>query len=337
MASGGYIVTAAATGAIGLAATVWQVGLAAGRCLVRARDSLACPRRDARIARATGGLWPRLRARACGRQSRRRRRAAPWPPAWSPGSASVTRCTSLRFRGDLRGGRDYRPPLPEARRRRGSGHPTTEGSARAWRSARGGLCSGRCCRLRPSSSGNIATKPAHPGALPTLLHHGGRSVTAATTLAVPDLRWTQSVRLVLPSPSAGVTGSTGQARGLSSRAAPRSTSPPTLLFALPSHSSGLVLVAAFLLAGTGIGFAETAESALVVSGSCRTGYAVAASGCSEGCNRLATLRSSAIVGVLWAAVSPTVAFAYAAGWMVVSLLVVLARSRAPGHRMTLPV
>ena len=30
--------------------------------------------------------------------------------------------------------------------------------------------------------------------------------------------------------------------------------------------------------------------------------------------------SSAVVGVLWAAVSPTVAFFYAAGWMLVSLL-----------------
>jgi hypothetical protein len=30
--------------------------------------------------------------------------------------------------------------------------------------------------------------------------------------------------------------------------------------------------------------------------------------------------SSAVVGLLWTAVSPTVAFAYAAGWMLVSLL-----------------
>jgi MFS family permease len=90
------------------------------------------------------------------------------------------------------------------------------------------------------------------------------------------------------------------------------------LFALPSHAWP-VLVVAFLLAGSGIGFAETAESALVarllpdrLRGS---GF-----GLLGGVQSFGDFASSAVVGLLWTAVSPTVGFAYAAGWMVVSLL-----------------
>ncbi len=73
-----------------------------------------------------------------------------------------------------------------------------------------------------------------------------------------------------------------------------------------------------MLAGSGIGFAETAESALMarllpdrLRGS---GF-----GLLGGVQSLGDFASSAVVGLLWAAVSPTVAFAYAAGWMLVSL------------------
>ena len=76
---------------------------------------------------------------------------------------------------------------------------------------------------------------------------------------------------------------------------------------------------AFLLAGSGIGLAETAESALMarllpdrLRGS---GF-----GLLGGVQSFGDFASSAAVGVLWAAVSPSVAFAYAAGWMIVSFL-----------------
>ena len=75
---------------------------------------------------------------------------------------------------------------------------------------------------------------------------------------------------------------------------------------------------AFALAGTGIGLAETAESALVASllpdrlrGS---GF-----GLLGGVQSAGDFASSAIVGLLWTAVSPLAGFAYAAAWMVLAV------------------
>src|SRR6266542_1914760 len=74
----------------------------------------------------------------------------------------------------------------------------------------------------------------------------------------------------------------------------------------------------FCLAGAGIGLAETAESTLVahllpdrLRGS---GF-----GLLGGLQSAGDFLSSAVVGVLYAAVSPTAGFAYAAGWMVLSV------------------
>src|SRR6266496_3479522 len=74
----------------------------------------------------------------------------------------------------------------------------------------------------------------------------------------------------------------------------------------------------FCLAGAGIGLAETAESTLVahllpdrLRGS---GF-----GLLGGLQSAGDFLSSAVVGVLYAAVSPTAGFAYAAAWMVLSV------------------
>ena len=91
-----------------------------------------------------------------------------------------------------------------------------------------------------------------------------------------------------------------------------------MLFAVSAHV-WVTLILAFLLAGAGIGLAETSESALVASvlpdhlrGS---GF-----GLLGGIESLGDFASSAAVGLLWTAVSPTAGFLYAAGWMVISVL-----------------
>jgi hypothetical protein len=80
-----------------------------------------------------------------------------------------------------------------------------------------------------------------------------------------------------------------------------------------------MLLIAFTLAGSGIGLAETSESALVASmlpehlrGS---GF-----GLLGGIQSAGAFASSAAVGLLYTIVSPTVGFAYAAGWMLLSVL-----------------
>ena len=82
-----------------------------------------------------------------------------------------------------------------------------------------------------------------------------------------------------------------------------------LIFAAGPHAPWLLL-AGFLLAGTGIGCAETSESTAAVNGFGVLGLVQAAG----------DLASSAIAGLLWAAVSPETGFAYAASWMAAALL-----------------
>ena len=80
------------------------------------------------------------------------------------------------------------------------------------------------------------------------------------------------------------------------------------------------LLAAFALAGAGIGLAETAESALVahqVPDHLRgSGFGLLGAVQSGG-----DLAASATVGLLWTVISPAVAFGYAASWMIAATTV----------------
>ncbi len=82
-------------------------------------------------------------------------------------------------------------------------------------------------------------------------------------------------------------------------------------------------MAAFLLAGSGIGLAETAESALVAA-TVPARLRGSGFGLLGGVQSLGDFASSAAVGLLWTTVSPTAGFAYAAAWMAVAALAALA-------------
>lgn len=99
------------------------------------------------------------------------------------------------------------------------------------------------------------------------------------------------------------------------------------LFAIGS-SRWPVLLVGFALAGTGIGFAETAESSVVAQllPDRLRGNGFGVLGLVQS---LGDLGSSAAVGILWSLVSPQVAFGYAACWMLGSL--VAARLTRPGR------
>ena len=90
-----------------------------------------------------------------------------------------------------------------------------------------------------------------------------------------------------------------------------------LLFAFSTSSSALILTG-FLLAGVGIGFAETAEStavALALPERLRgKGYGLLGLVQSFG-----DLGATMTAGILWALFSPAVAFTYAAAWMAASI------------------
>jgi MFS family permease len=150
----------------------------------------------------------------------------------------------------------------------------------------------------------------------TLLHHGGRSLTAATSLAV----------LLYAGHNLAATGTALWAGRMIDRSGPRlaiGVAGATYLagyglFAAGPHSWPLLLLA-FVLAGAGIGFGEPAESAAIA-------YALPDQLRPNGFGLLGVvqgvgaLTSSAVVGLLWSQVSAEAGFAYAATWMLGALL-----------------
>lgn len=80
----------------------------------------------------------------------------------------------------------------------------------------------------------------------------------------------------------------------------------------------LALGLAFVMAGIGIGAVETGEHALVAS-TAPSELRGSAFGLLAGLQSVGDLLASGIVGILWTLVGPSVAFTYAAFWMVLAL------------------
>lgn len=151
-----------------------------------------------------------------------------------------------------------------------------------------------------------------------LLHTGAhaRDLTAATSLAI----------LLYAAHNAVATISALGAGQLADRINPRVVFAAGttvyvgayVLFAIGPHSWPALLVA-FGLGGTGIGFAETAESTVVARGLPERlrGNGFGVLGLTQA---IGDLGATLVAGLLWSLVSPGVAFGYAAAWMLASLL-----------------
>jgi len=88
---------------------------------------------------------------------------------------------------------------------------------------------------------------------------------------------------------------------------------------LAATGSSIVVIAVFfVIAGVGIGFAETAESA-AVAGLAPDELVGSAFGLLAAVQSFGNFAASAVVGGLWTLVSPRAAFAYLAAWMLLSL------------------
>ena len=144
---------------------------------------------------------------------------------------------------------------------------------------------------------------------------GGRSVTAATSLAIL-LYAAHNGAAALASLAGGHVADRVNARAVFASGATMYVL-GYALFAWEQHAWPVLLLA-FLLAGVGIGFAETAESTVVAQllpdhlrG---TGFGVLGL-----VQSLGDLGATVVAGILWAVVSPSVAFGYAAVWMAASV------------------
>jgi MFS family permease len=95
-----------------------------------------------------------------------------------------------------------------------------------------------------------------------------------------------------------------------------------LVLAVTGDSLG-VLAVGFVLAGVGIGCVETAEHAAVAR-LAPEHLRGSAFGLLATVQSLGNFAASAVAGLLWTLVSPTAAFLYAAGWMLVALVAFVA-------------
>ncbi|MBW8802869.1 MAG: MFS transporter [Catenulisporales bacterium] len=311
LASGGYVVTAVATAAIGAATAVWQVGVL--RAVAWAARGIRSPARDALLA----SLAPR---KAYGRAFGLERAGDNLGAVAGPLLASLL-VTLVGIRHTLylafvpglfaaaaitiaaRQARDV-AASPEARR-------SFRINLTALREAGAGRA---LIPIAAFELGNVATTLLILRAT-GLLHHGSRSLTSATALAI----------LLYAAHNVAATGVALAGGHWIDKAGPRivfATGAAVyvagyLVFAFAGHAWPIP-AAAFVLAGAGIGLAETAESALfarMLPDHLR-GSGFGLLGLTQSAGAFA---STAVVGLLWAAFSPTLGFGYAAAWMLLSM------------------
>ena len=312
IASGGYLVTAVATSAIGLSTAVWQV--AGLRALAWMSRGIRSPARDTLLI----SLVPR---EAYGRASGVERAGdnagaiiGPLLAAALVGVVGIRQTMLLAFIPGIFAAFAITLAAREARRTivPAQGRRTLSFNLRELRQA------GLARALAPVALfevGNVATTLLILRAT-DLLHADGRGLAAATSVAI----------LLYAAHNGAATIAALIGGHVVDRANPRIVFAAGCacyvagyaVFAWDQHAWP-VLLGGFLLAGLGIGFAETAEStvvALMLPDHLRgNGYGVLGLVQSMG-----ALAASLIVGFLWATSTPTLAFGYAAAWMLAAAL-----------------
>jgi MFS family permease len=321
LASGGYLGTAVATGAIGLAGTVWQAGLLRG--LAWMSRGLRSPARDSLLA----SLVPRhAYGRAFGLERAGDNLGAVVGPLLAAGLVVWVGIRPTLLLAAVPGVFAAVAIIVAARE---AGRRAVAGTRRRLRLQIGALRRAGLVRpLLPIAAfelGNVATTLLILRAT-QLLTGGGRSVTAATSLAILLYAAHNAVAALVAAGGGHWIDRSGPRVVFATAAALYIAAYAG--FALPVHDPVAVLVF-FALAGAGIGLAETAESTLVAQllpdhlrGS---GFGVLG-----GLQSVCDLLASAVVGILYTVFSPLIGFAYAAGWMVLSVLAsaLLVRPRA---------
>jgi MFS family permease len=313
LASSGYATTALATAAIGLATTVWQAGVL--RAVAWAARGARGPARDALLASLAP---PHAYGRAFGVERAGDNLGAVAGPLLASLLVAVVGVRGAIYWALLPGllaAASITLTAREARRLHAD--PATRRAVRLNVSA---LAEAGVLRaMLPVALfeiGNVATTLLILRAT-QLLHGETRSLTAAASVAI----------LLYAGHNALATLASAAGGHWIDRAGPRVVFAAAAalyvaaygLFAGSWHAWP-PLLGAFALAGAGIGLAETAESTLVAQlvPERLRGSGFGALGAVQAAGDFA---ASAVVGLLWTVISPAVGFAYAATWMVASLLV----------------
>ncbi|MGH3003756.1 MAG: MFS transporter, partial [Gaiellaceae bacterium] len=315
LASGGYLATALATGAIGAAVATWQVG--ALRAFAWISRGIRSPARDTMLAQLAP---PHAYGRAFGLERAGDNLGAVVGPLLAAGLIHWIGIRPALYLAAAPGTLAALAITVAAHEARGQG----EAIRRRVRLHLADLRTAGVVRpLLPIAAfelGNVATTLLILRAT-TLLHHGGRTLAAATSLAV----------IVYAGHNLFGSGVAYAGGHWIDRAGPRSAFAAGaalyvgayLLFATAGHSWPPLLIA-FLLAGAGIGLAETAESSLFAR-LLPAHLRASGFGLLGGVQAFGDFASSAVVGVLWTVASPSVAFVYAAAWVGAAAVLALAR------------
>ncbi len=315
IASGGYLATGVATAAIGLATAVWQVAIL--RALAWASRGIRSPARDMVL---TSLVSRDAYGRAFGVERAGDNAGAIIGPLAASGlvaALGVRHAILLAIVPGILAAVAITVAAREARRTVVDNGARRTLSLNLTELRRAGLAR----VLTPVALfelGNVATTLLILRAT-DLLHSGGaagRDLTAATSLAI----------LLYAAHNATATVAALVGGHLADRMNPRVVFASGagvyiggyVLFAVGPHPWP-ALLAAFILSGMGIGFAETAESTVVAQGLPERlrGNGFGVLGLTQS---LGDLGSTVVAGLLWALVSPALAFGYAAAWMTASLL-----------------
>lgn len=312
LASGGYLATAAATAAIGLVSMIWQVAIL--RALAWISRGVRSPARDMLLTDlAAEGAY----GRAFGLERAGDNAGAIVGPLAASGLVALLGVRHTILLAFIPG---VLAAVAITIAAREAGRVAQSGAARRRLSfnLRELYHAGIARTLTPVALfelGNLATTLLILRAT-ELLHTDARSLTAATSLAV----------LLYAAHNAAATLAALGGGQLADRLSPRLVFASGAgvyvvgyaIFAGTARGWPLLLVA-FLLAGVGIGFAETAQSTVVARGLPdrlrSNGFGVL--GLTQS---LGDLGATVVAGVLWSTVSATAAFSYAAVWMFASVL-----------------
>lgn len=321
LAGGGYLGTAAATGAIGLAATVWQAG--ALRAVAWLSRGLRSPARDSLLASLTP---PGAYGRAFGLERAGDNLGAVVGPLLAAGLVAWIGIRPTMWCAAVPG--LLAAVMITVAARQAHKLPATEKRHVGFELRRlhaAGL-------LRPLipvlcfELGNVATTLLILRST-QLLTHGGRSAAAATSLTILVYAAHNAFGALVAFAGGHWIDRTGPRVVLF-------TGATCYIVAYAGFAYGghawLPLLIAFSLAGSGIGLAETAQSTLVArvlpDGLRGSGFGILA-----GIRLIGDFCSSAVVGLLYAAVSPAVGFGYAAAWMLLAAVASLVSSLVPPH------
>ena len=321
LATGGYVVTAAATGAIGLATTIWQAGLL--RAVAWTARGARSPARDSMLATLAP---PHAYGRAFGLERAGDNLGAVAGPLLAAGLVAWLGIRPAIYFAAIPGVFAALAITVAAREARRVHDPVRRRFSLELAGLRRAGLARPLLPIALFEVGNCATTLLILRAT-QLLHHDGRTAATATAVAV----------LLYAGHNASASAIALGGGHWIDRSGPRRVfAAGAVLFALAYAGFAIgvrawpALLGFFLLAGGGIGLAETAESALVarllpdeLRGS---GF-----GLLGGLQSFGDFASSAAVGLIWTAISPTAAFIYAAVWMTLAAATALqTRLLAPG-------